>query len=291
MEQRIKRTGGSDRTGEGPDILSVYLSRTRQHKILSRQQEAALSGRIQQGDEAAWEELVQSNLRLVVSIARQYVGRGLEFADLIQEGNLGLMRAAWGFDANFGNKFSTYATWWIKQAISRAISNKASSIRIPLHAANAQRAVNAARNHLLASTGREPSIEELCGFVGKSVREVKGALAVRKAVVSYDVAVGSEQDGGASGTLCELLADEMEPETEEVFMEGALKGSVRDLLEVLSERERHVVERRYGLDGGGGVTLEKIGEELGVTRERVRQMHSAAQAPLSCPRGRASVLP
>ena len=265
-----------DKEGGKLDILSVYLSRARQHKILSRQQEAALSMQIKQGDQAAWEELVQSNLRLVVSIARQYIGRGLEFADLIQEGNLGLMRAAWGFDANFGNKFSTYATWWIKQAISRAISNKASSIRIPLHASNAQRAVNAARNHLLATTGREPSIEELCGFVGKSVREVKGALAVRKAVVSYDVAVGSEQDGGGGGTLCELLAEEKEPETEEAFMEGALKGSVRDLLEVLSERERHVVERRYGLDGGGCETLEKIGEELGVTRERVRQMHSAA---------------
>jgi RNA polymerase primary sigma factor len=183
------------------------------------------------------------------------------------------MRAAWGFDANFGNKFSTYATWWIKQAISRAVSNKASSIRIPLHAANAQRAVNAARNHLLATTGREPSVEELSESVGKSVKEIRDALSVRKAVVSYDVAIGIEEDG----FLYDLFSDETEAKTEELFMESALKDSIHDLLEILPERERYVIERRYGLDGGGrGATLDRIGEELGVTRERVRQMHVAA---------------
>ena len=262
-----------DNKGEELDILSLYLSRARRHRILSRKEEAALSERIRQGDQTAWEELVRSNLRLVVSIARQYMGRGLEFADLIQEGNLGLMRAAWGFDANFGNKFSTYATWWIKQAISRAISNKASSIRIPVHAANLQKAVNAARSHLLATTGREPSIEELSEFVGKSVKEIRDALSVRKAVVSYDVAIGIDEDG----FLYDLFSDETEAKTEELFMEGALKDSIHGLLEILPERERYVIERRYGLDGGGrGATLDRIGEELGVTRERVRQMHAAA---------------
>ena len=262
-----------DNKGEELDILSMYLSRARRHRILSRKEEVALSERIRQGDQTAWEELVRSNLRLVVSIARQYMGRGLEFADLIQEGNLGLMRAAWGFDAEFGNKFSTYATWWIKQAISRAVSDKAFSIRIPLHAANAQRAVNAARNHLLASTGREPSIEELSEFVGKSVKEIRDALSVRKAVLSYDVAIGIEEDS----VLSDLLSDETVATTEELFMEGVLKDSIHNLLETLPERERYVIERRYGLDGGGkSSTLDRIGEELGVTRERVRQIHSTA---------------
>src|SRR3712207_2099980 len=147
--------------GEKLDVVDLYLSRARRHRLLSCEEEAALSARIQEGDEAAWEEFVRHNLRLVVSIARSYVGRGLEFADLIQEGNLGLMRAARGFDAAFGTKFSTYATWWIRQSISRAISNKANLIRLPVHAADEERAVNGARNHLHSATGREPTVEEL----------------------------------------------------------------------------------------------------------------------------------
>src|SRR5215218_9816049 len=160
-----------DKSGE-QEILGLYLACARQHRILSRSEEAALSARIREGDEAAWEELVQCNLRLVISIARGYTGRGLEFTDLIQEGNLGLMRAARGFDAAFGTKFSTYATWWIKQAIGRAISNKASLIRLPVHAAEQERILNSARSHLQTATGREPSIEELSEFVGKSPEEV-----------------------------------------------------------------------------------------------------------------------
>jgi len=239
---------------------------------LSREEEAALSARIQEGDQTAWEELVRCNLRLVVSIARRYVGRGLDFADLIQDGNLGLMRAARGFDATFGTKFSTYATWWIKQAIARAISNKASLIRIPVHAANEERLANVARDRLQAATGREPSIEELSGFVGKSVREVTDALTARKAVVSYDAPVALEEDG----SLSDLLADVAEADMEELFAEEALKDSVRGLLVELPERERYVIERRYGLDGGRCATLAEIGEEVGVTRERARQIQNAA---------------
>ncbi len=280
MEQRIEQTSSFSETGGGSDVLGVYLSRARKHKILSRKEEAALSERIQQqGDQAAWEELVQSNLRLVVSIARGYLGRGLEFPDLIQEGNLGLMRAARTFDAKkFGTKFSTYATWWIKQAIGRAISNKASLIRVPVHEADRQRVLYGARNHLQATTGREPSVEELSEFVGKSKREVEGALAMCKAVVSYDVPIGDP--GEDAGSLSELLADETEEaDTEELYMEDALKDSVHELLADLPERERYVVERRYGLvegDGGRCATLEQIGKEIGVTRERVRQIHSTA---------------
>src|SRR5829696_8072818 len=272
MEQRIEQTPGPNKTSGGPDVLGLYLSRARQHRILSREEEAALAARIQQGDEAARDELVQCNLRLVVSIARRYVGRGLEFSDLIQEGNLGLMRAAQGFDAAFGNKFSTYATWWIKQSIGRALSNKASLIRVPIHAANQERSLKAARSHLQTTTGREPSIEELSAFVGKSEQEVTSVLTTRKAVISYDIPVSSEEDG----SLRELLADETETNTEELFMEDALKDSVHGLLETLTERERRVLVRRYGLDGGRCATLEEIGEEVGVTRERVRQIQSTA---------------
>jgi RNA polymerase primary sigma factor len=262
-----------DSKGGKSDVLRPYLSRARRHRILSREEEAALSARIQEGDQAAWEELVRCNLRLVVSIARRYVGRGLEFADLVQEGNLGLMRAARGFDAAFGTKFSTYATWWIRQAIGRAISSKASLIRLPVHAADEERILNGARERLQAAIGREPSIEELSRFVGKSAREVTDVLTARKAVVSYDAPVGPEEDDSLSDLLG---ADAAEADMEELFAEEALKGSVRGLLAELPERERYVVERRYGLDGGRCATLAEIGEEVGVTRERARQIQNAA---------------
>src|SRR3954469_14274393 len=154
MEQRVDWMSGSNRTGGGSGILNLYLSRARRHRLLSREEEVALATRIREGDEVAWEELVQCNLRLVVSIARRYIGQGLEFADLIQEGNLGLMRAARDFDATFGTKFSTYATWWIKQAIGRSLSNKASMIRVPVHAADKEKTINGARNRLQSATGR-----------------------------------------------------------------------------------------------------------------------------------------
>jgi RNA polymerase primary sigma factor len=272
MKQEAKRAPIINETGQRADILGLYLSRARRHRILSREEEVALSTRIREGDETAWEELVECNLKLVISIARRYVGQGLEFADLIQEGNLGLMRAAQSFDAAFGTKFSTYATWWIKQSIGRGISNKSSLIRIPVHAADQERVVNGARNRLQATTGREPSIEELSELTGKSAQEVTGTLTMRKAVVSYDVPIGSEEDG----PLSNLIADEADTDTESLFMEDALRDSVHNLLAELPERERYVVERRYGLDGGRCATLGEIGEEIGVTRERARQIQNFA---------------
>lgn len=271
MEQRVEREKGQ-RNAAGEGVLGIYLSRTRRHKILSRRQERLLSLRIQEGDEAAWEELVRHNLRLVVSIARGYTGRGLEFADLVQEGNLGLMRAARSFDAAFGTKFSTYATWWIKQSMSRAISNKAGIIRVPIHAAEAQRALASAGRDLQARTGREPSVEELSEFVGRSADEVVSTLSTHKVVVSYDVPVGPGDDA----SLSDLLTDVSETGVEEQFAEDSFRRSIRDLLAVLSERERHVVERRYGLDGNPSATLQQVGKEIGVTRERTRQILGAA---------------
>jgi len=273
MEQRTEQASGFDRASGGSGVLGLYLSRARRHRILTRQEEADLAARISQGDEDAFEELVRCNLRLVVSIARRYVGgQGLEFVDLVQEGNLGLMRAARGFDASFGTKFSTYATWWIKQSIGRAISNKASLVRLPVHAAEEERLLSGARKRLRAVTGREPSVGELSRYVGKSEREVTEALAARKTVVSYDVAVGPEEDG----SLSDLLPDETEADTEDLLMEDALKNSIHELLAKLPERERYVVERRYGLGGGECATLGEIGQEAGVTRERVRQIQNAA---------------
>jgi RNA polymerase primary sigma factor len=249
-----------------------YLMKAAKHRILSREEEAALSVRIQEGDEAAWEELVRCNLRLVIFIARRYVGQGIEFLDLVQEGNLGLMRAARRFDATFGTKFSTYATWWIKQSISRAISNKASLIRIPLHAADRERIVKGVRNRFQAKTGREPSTEELSKFTGKSAQEVASALTMRKAVVSYDVPVGSDEQG----SLSDLLTDETEAHTADMFEDNALKDSIENLLVKLPERERYVMKRRYGFDDGRCATLKDLGQELGVTRERVRQIQTVA---------------
>ncbi len=272
MEQKIEQTSGGNETGSRSDVLGLRPSQAWRHRLLSRQEEAALARRISQGDEDAWEALVRHNLRLVVSIARRYSGQGLEFSDLVQEGNIGLMRAARGFDASFGTKFSTYATWWVKQAIGRAVSNKASFVRLPVHAADQERRVNAARERLRAALGREPTLEELSERVGRSAREIREILSARKSVVSYEVPVGAEEDG----TLSELLADEADADAEQLFMEGTLKDSVHDLLAKLPARERYVLERRYGLDGSGCTTLGKIGEEIGVTRERVRQIQNTA---------------
>jgi len=264
----VEQKAGRARRDGGADVLGLYMSRARRHGILSRKEEATLSRRVLAGDEAAWEELVRHNLRLVVSVARGYTGRGMEMADLVQEGNLGLMRAARSFDASFGTKFSTYATWWIKQSISRAIGNKAQAIRLPAHAADEERAVNRARSELRAETGREPTIEELSDALGKGQEEVVHALGLRKTVVSYDVPVGEGEDG----VLADLLPDEAEPPTEAEALSDALGECVKELLAALPERERYVVGRRFGFDGGGGTTLDEIGRELGVTRERVRQI-------------------
>ncbi len=272
MEQEIERTSGDNETVRRYDARGLRPSQAWQHRLLSRQEEAALAERIGQGDQDAWQDLVRHNLRLVVSIARRYAGQGLEFSDLVQEGNLGLMRAARGFDPSFGTKFSTYATWWVKQAMGRAVSNKASFVRLPVHAADQERLVNGARERLQAAMGREPTVEELSEYVGKSAREVREILAARKSVVSYDAPVGAEEDG----KLSELLADEAEANAEELYMEDALKDSIHGLLAKLSARERYVLERRYGLDGSGCTTLGEIGEEIGVTRERVRQIQNTA---------------
>lgn len=253
-------------------ISEPYLRRAGKHKLLSREEEAVLSARILKGDEAAWEELVRCNLRLVISIARRYIGQGLEFSDLIQEGNLGLMRAARSFDAAFGTKFSTYATWWIKQRIGRALSNKTSLIRIPAPVAEKEKMVNSARSHFQATTGREPSIEELSEFTGKSAQEVRSTLSIRKEVVSYDMPMGTDKNG----SLSDLLADEKGYYIESIFMDQALKDSVQGLLAKLPERQRYVMERRYGLNGGKCATLKEIGQEIGVTRERARQIQNAA---------------
>jgi RNA polymerase primary sigma factor len=274
MEQEMERTSGGSEAVRRSDALGLGPSRAWRHRLLSRQEEAALAERIGQGDQDAWQDLVRHNLRLVVSIARRYSGQGLEFSDLVQEGNLGLMRAARGFDSSFGTKFSTYATWWIKQAMGRAVSNKASFVRLPVHAADQERLLNGARQHLQATMGREPTVEELSEYVGKSPREVREILGARKSVVSYDAPVGA---AGEEGTLSELLADEGESNAEELYMEDALKDSVHALLAKLSERERRVVELRYGLDGGGRcATLGEVGEDIGVTRERVRQIQNSA---------------
>lgn len=269
--EELKTVDKSD-AEETFDTLNAYLTRASRHKLLSRQQEAALAKRILHGDKAAWAELVQSNLRLVISIAKGYTGRGLELSDLIQEGNLGLMRAAQSFDAGFGTKFSTYATWWIRQSISRAISNKSSLIRIPIHVAEEERAVTNANNFLRSQSGHEPTLEELANFLGKPVQEVKDILTLRKLVISSDLTIGE----GEENTLADLLADKQSLNTEERVLEDAMRKTVRELVMTLPKRERFVIQRRYGLDGKPPTTLEEIGNCIGVTRERTRQIQSEA---------------
>ncbi len=268
--ERTRSVRKLDRDRATPDALSLYVKRAGRRALLTRQEEGRLARRIMEGDRQAWEELVIRNLRLVTSVARGYVGRGLELTDLIQEGNLGLMRAAETFDAGFGTKFSTYATKWVKRYVIRAIYNKGALIRVPTHAVEEEQVMMSAHNALYNATGQNPTPEEVADFLDKGVEEVEGVLKFRKTIVSSDIPVGSDRES----TIADLLADEEEAHAEEQAIASVMSASVRELLADLSERDRYVIERRYGLDGGTPGTLEEIGEEIGVTRQRVGTIQS-----------------
>jgi RNA polymerase primary sigma factor len=258
-----------------PELLAGYLKKIGQGRLLTHQEEISLSRRARAGDQRARKELVERNLRLVVSVAKRYRGMGLPFEDLIQEGNLGLVRAVEKFDAERGYRFSTYATWWIRQAIGRAVSDKGRAIRVPVHAGEKIRKTTRTSSQLSAELGREPTDEEVAerlGWTVDVVRDVKDAIP--DATTSLNGALGPGEDGSELG---ELIEDEQASDTAGEVMGEMERGSFQEAIEGLSERHRYVLIRRYGLEERKPATLAELGQELKLSRERVRQLQREAE--------------
>src|SRR5947199_1663480 len=252
------------------DSLRLYLREIGKVPLLTADQEVSLAKRIERGDMRAKQQMIEANLRLVVSIAKGYLGRGLSFLDLIQEGSLGLIRAVEKFDYRKGYKFSTYATWWIRQAVTRAIADKARTIRIPVHMVEKLNKVVHIERQLVQALGREPTSEEIATELRCTPREVRDVLRISQLPVSLEKPIGEDEDSA--------LGDFVEDETAVSPYESATvimqREEVWRALNALPERERQVIELRYGLTGGQPLTLEEVGREFGVTRERIRQIEN-----------------
>jgi RNA polymerase primary sigma factor len=252
------------------DALRLYLRSIGRVELLTAPQEISLAKRIERGDMSAKRHMVEANLRLVVSIAKGYLGRGLSFLDLIQEGSLGLIRAVEKFDYRRGYKFSTYATWWIRQAVTRAIADKARTIRIPVHMVEKLNRVTHVERQLVQRMGREPEAAEIAAELDITVREVRDILRVAQMPVSLEKPVGDEEES----ELGDFVADDRTEEPFDTATERLQREDIQKALDALPERERQVIELRYGLRGHEPLTLEEVGRTFGVTRERIRQIES-----------------
>jgi len=252
------------------DSLRLYLRSIGKVPLLTAAEEIALAKRIERGDMAAKQRMVEANLRLVVSIAKGYLGRGLTFLDLIQEGSLGLIRAVEKFDYRRGYKFSTYATWWIRQAVTRAIADKGRTIRIPVHMVERLNKVIHTERRLVQSLGREPTPEEVAAEMECTVREVREILRMSQQPVSLEKPVGDEDDS----ELGDFVEDEQSKTPFEMASDALRRENVRKALASLPDRQREILEMRFGLTGGRPRTLEEVGVALNVTRERIRQIEN-----------------
>ena len=252
------------------DSLRLYLRSIGRVELLTADQEVFLAKRIERGDMVAKQQMIEANLRLVVSIAKGYLGRGLSFLDLIQEGSLGLIRAVEKFDYRRGYKFSTYATWWIRQAVTRAIADKARTIRIPVHMVEKLNKVVHVERQLVQEFGREPTPEEIAGELQWTAREVKDILRIAQLPVSLEKPIGEEEDS----ELGDFVEDEAAESPFERASENLRRENVQRALDALPPREREVIEMRYGLRGHKARTLEEVGRAFGVTRERIRQIEN-----------------
>jgi RNA polymerase primary sigma factor len=252
------------------DSLRLYLRSIGRVELLTADQEVFLAKRIERGDMLAKQQMIEANLRLVVSIAKGYLGRGLSFLDLIQEGSLGLIRAVEKFDYRRGYKFSTYATWWIRQAVTRAIADKARTIRIPVHMVEKLNKVVHVERQLVQEFGREPTPEEIAIELQWTAREVKDILRIAQLPVSLEKPIGEEEDS----ELGDFVEDEAAESPFERASENLRRENVRRALDALPPREREVIEMRYGLRGNKARTLEEVGRAFGVTRERIRQIEN-----------------
>ena len=261
------------------DNVRMYLKEIGKISLLNLEEEQKLSKRVAEGDEEAKRLLAESNLRLVVSIAKRYVGRGLLFLDLIQEGNIGLMKAVEKFDYDKGYKFSTYATWWIRQAITRALADQARTIRVPVHMVETINKMARIERQMTLELNREPSDEELAKKMGLSVDKIVEIRKISQDPVSLETPIGEEDDSH----LGDFLADERTMSPEEYTTYEILKDELRDVLKTLTKREEEVLELRFGLLDGSCHTLEEVGKKFGVTRERIRQIEAKALRKLRHP--------
>ncbi|MDO4566575.1 MAG: RNA polymerase sigma factor RpoD, partial [Oscillospiraceae bacterium] len=261
------------------DPVKVYLKEIGRVPLLTPQEEIDLAIRMSKGDDEARKRLSEANLRLVVSIAKRYVGRGMQFLDLIQEGNLGLIKAVEKFDYTKGFKFSTYATWWIRQAITRAIADQARTIRIPVHMVETINKVKKVGSQLLHQNGHEATAEEISEEMGVSVEKVREIMRVAQEPVSLETPIGEEEDSH----LGDFIPDEDAPVPAEAAYHTLLKEQLSDVLGTLTPREEKVLRLRFGLEDGRPRTLEEVGREFKVTRERIRQIEAKALRKLRHP--------
>ena len=261
------------------DPVKVYLKEIGRVPLLTPEEETALAMRIIDGDDAAKKRLSEANLRLVVSIAKRYVGRGMQFLDLIQEGNLGLIKAVEKFDYTKGFKFSTYATWWIRQAITRAIADQARTIRIPVHMVETINKVKKVSSQLLHKNGHEPTAEEIAVELGMPVDRVREIMRVAQEPVSLETPIGEEEDSH----LGDFIEDVDAPAPADAASHTLLKEQLDEVLQSLTEREAKVLRLRFGLEDGRPRTLEEVGKEFDVTRERIRQIEAKALRKLRHP--------
>ena len=261
------------------DPVKVYLKEIGRVPLLTPEEEIDLAIRISSGDEAAKKRLSEANLRLVVSIAKRYLGRGMQFLDLIQEGNLGLIKAVEKFEYTKGFKFSTYATWWIRQAITRAIADQARTIRIPVHMVETINKVKKVSSQLLHTNGHEPTADEISDELDMPVDKVREIMRVAQEPVSLETPIGEEEDSH----LGDFIPDDDAPAPQDAASHTLLKEQLSDVLDTLTPREEKVLRLRFGLEDGRSRTLEEVGKEFNVTRERIRQIEAKALRKLRHP--------
>jgi RNA polymerase primary sigma factor len=261
------------------DSVRLYLREIGKIPLLSAEEELALAQKVVAGDKRAKDKMAEANMRLVVSIAKRYSGRGLDFLDLIQEGNTGLLRAVEKFDPDKGFKFSTYATWWIRQAITRAIADQARTIRIPVHMVETINKLLRTQRRMTQELNREPTIEELAKELEMEPEKVEYVIKIKQDITSLDAGVGRDGEDEDS-VLGDFIEDEDGATPEESATSQLLKEQVQAVLSTLSEREQKIVKMRFGLENGKSHTLEEVGQEFAVTRERIRQIEAKALAKL-----------
>ena len=261
------------------DPVRMYLKEIGKVPLLDADRELLLAQKMSEGDARAKQELVEANLRLVVSIAKRYVGKGMFFLDLIQEGNLGLMKAVEKFDYTKGYKFSTYATWWIRQAITRAIADQARTIRIPVHMVETIHKVSRVSRQLLQERGHEASAEEIAEVIGMSPEKVREIMKIAQDPVSLETPIGEEEDSH----LGDFIEDSDSPAPADAASYALLREQLSEVLHTLTPREEHVLKLRFGLDDGRTRTLEEVGKEFNITRERIRQIEAKALRKLRHP--------
>ncbi len=261
------------------DPVRIYLKEIGRVPLLTPEEEADIAERILDGDDEASQRLIEANLRLVVSIAKRYLGRGMQFLDLIQEGNLGLMKAVEKFDHTKGFKFSTYATWWIRQAITRAIADQARTIRIPVHMGETINKIKKATSQLLHENGHEPTIEEIAEYLNTPADKIREAIRAAQEPVSLETPIGEEEDSH----LGDFIPDDSALTPQDAASQSMLKEQLSSVLATLTPREEKVIRLRFGLDDGRPRTLEEVGEQFEVTRERIRQIEAKALRKLRHP--------